>query len=1452
MVTGVLPSLTLKSGEHVWISCPLSGFRKAIVVSADAHGSGTITVNPMDPGSNRSQDSQVQLPMQDVRPCHWYDGANTCDDNTSLVYLDDANILENLHRRYQQDKIYTYTACVLLAVNPYKSLPHLYTDDRKQEYNKKNPGALSPHPYAITDMAYRHLSREKKNQAIVISGESGAGKTETAKIVMRYLTHASRTDNTSGNVIQDRILNANPILESFGNAATKRNRNSSRFGKYNMMFFNKVGTLVSAAIQTFLLESSRVVMHKQGEQNYHIFYELLNGLDDRQLDELCLERDRQYCLLQRQDESVDAHAPTASENQKNFEELLKALEVVGLGDDKKEIFAIIAALIHLGEVNFEDQSGDENDAHLSNMPSAPTGIASADSEAPGDEGDKAPKVEVLEQMSLGDAATLLGLEDFKLCNVLRWHEIHTTRNKRVSFTRVARTKHQAYQTLNTLVKVLYKRLFERIVQVVNKNSKGDKTTTHASDGYRDATAPGASPKRSAASWANGFGSDENLRHIGILDIYGFERLENNSFEQLCINLANERLQQFFIEEVLDAEQHLYRCELNEWMHMSMPDSKPVVESVNGIMRLLDDYTTTAWQASKTDTDHGQSFQRRIDEANKKFCEHVHKEHVNVKSGTGKVLQLKFKASRSQVGPALYDGFVVKHYAGDVSYSTQGWIEKNSDRIVPDIECLIRDSTKPLVSSLADAQACESRSERSLTISTKYLRDLQDLLDTLNLASLHYIRCFNPNESRCAGQFNARYVLDQVVQCGTVELVKIMHDGYPNRCPFDDIVNRYIKLLPSVFQDYDKRDFVHAIMLAFEVDPQQWVLGMSKLFLKAGQLRLLEDLRVTGSQASQKMLSKIRRQFAKKKLRRCFTAITIALWIPRHMRRMRRGRVLASLFTAISIYMKLNRWLKKARFNIRQRYLASLPPSSQITGDSTCTQYIPSRVGTPQLFLALNAFEEPDYANFLQTAVEPGHKVHESILAQWQMQTTESVLFFDGQKLTVLRFNPKRYLPSKTTPDSRNAPDLEALSDLRLLNIKEGKATPRPLPPQEPEILEGHCVTCVCQHPKNTQTFASCTPQGTIHIWKWLGTELSNLDQQATKFLGILHIAPPPCKQGVEHIVRKICFLPVSDRLLLVVLVERAVAGQASHFLLQVWETSQCGVQRAHCTVVVDSKKVNQHTQTQMSSQNTPPFSVLTISDSGCVVVLGGKGTLNFYEIIHPSNPQDKITLSSTCEAGEVYLDISSVDTVSCLCLPPPKRRTNLCDFVILGTSQGEIYGFPFCMNKETCRVEILSQSVGRFPSQENQHKKSVPIRSLIAIHGTTAKDHYRIVQDMHVSYGLFLQNKVPNEASQLYSMSVDGKLLHWHMNSKKGWVKEDEIALCDDYCDFTASSEMGPPAAPAMGRFIAGISSRLVPHISIVVDQQRGAMCILDRSKDNFPTEEYYYTSVGSGATGGA
>merc|ERR1719183_2186693 len=228
--------------------------------------------------------------------------------------------------------------------------------------------------------------------------------------------------------------------------------------------------------------------------------------------------------------------------------------------------------------------------------------------------------------------------------------------------------------------------------------------------------------------------------------------------------------------------------------------------------------------------------------------------------------------------------------------------------MPEVESLLRDSTSAFVRSLAAAEAITETGERFSSVSSKYLSNLNDLLATLNQTKLHYIRCFNPNERRSPGVFEKKYVLEQVIQCGTVELVKIMHDGFPHRCKLDDIRNRFTKLLPEDFKRYKDRDFVEAIMIAFELPPDQWTVGTSRLFLKAGQLRVLEHLLDTGSVASQDMIQKIRRQFARKKLRAARTAIRFALWLPRYVREQRRITVRTALRKTCFIYVRLSRWL----------------------------------------------------------------------------------------------------------------------------------------------------------------------------------------------------------------------------------------------------------------------------------------------------------------------------------------------------------------------------------------------------------------------------------------------------------------------------------------------------------------------------------------------------------------
>lgn len=288
-------SMGFDVGDYVWSPCTRTGFRRSTIVSVDAVSDSFFVESRDD--NDPTTGGQFHIRRSDVRPFFDSGPDRTFEDNTSMVHLDDANILDNLRRRFLKDQVYTYTANVLLAVNPYKRLPLMYTPEKMAEYRSKNIGSMPPHPYAIADTSYRQVLREKRNQALVISGESGAGKTETAKLTMHYLTHVSRTDAAHGGRIQEKIINANPILESFGNASTVRNMNSSRFGKYNEMCFNPVGSLIGARVKTYLLESSRVVSQQEGERNYHVFYEMLAGLDTDTLDRLLLDPHAQYNLL---------------------------------------------------------------------------------------------------------------------------------------------------------------------------------------------------------------------------------------------------------------------------------------------------------------------------------------------------------------------------------------------------------------------------------------------------------------------------------------------------------------------------------------------------------------------------------------------------------------------------------------------------------------------------------------------------------------------------------------------------------------------------------------------------------------------------------------------------------------------------------------------------------------------------------------------------------------------------------------------------------------------------------------------------------------------------------------------------------------------------------------------------------------------------------------------------
>mmetsp|Transcript_2124 Transcript_2124/g.4867 ORF Transcript_2124/g.4867 Transcript_2124/m.4867 type:complete len:1368 (+) Transcript_2124:37-4140(+) len=1346
-------------GDVVWCPCAREGFRLARI-SGHAGEALIVDIEGQKDGS-RSQ----QVKAADCRPCYDPTGSQTCEDSTSLVHLDDANILDNMCRRFLQNEPYTWTANVLLAVNPYKTIPALYTEERMQTHRGKR--SAPPHPYAIADSAYRSLLREQRNQALVISGESGAGKTETAKITMRYLTTVSRTDATHAGHIQDKVINASPILESFGNASTVRNQNSSRFGKYSEMRFNPVGSLVGAGVKTYLLESSRVVAQQPGEQNYHVFYELLAGLSEERLDALELNPSVKYQLLYAAQAVPPVEgSPEWLRHKEQFAELRQALSVVGVSPQgEQDMWDILATLIHLGEVDFID------------APSSPV-----EPPAMGVDGRPLPElVQVTSLDDIGQAADLLGLPVRRLQEVLVTKKMRDIREKNgeAPHIMIPRSRQQAFQTLQSIIRVLYQRLFDQVVKYINASSECPEDASH--------------------------------HHIGTLDIYGFERLQINSFEQLCINFANERLQQFFIQQVLVAEQQLYREEGLSIKAWQLPDSEPVVVGIQKILRVLDDQSALAMRNFLAD-DHEKSDHR--------FGEHLNQQVV---TPNGPVMPLRLRATRNGPGLGMNDGFQIRHYAGDVEYQTRNWIEKNNDSLVPEVEVLLSQSEKELVRNLARTQGLDAvAGERANSVARMYMQHLDTLLTELKGCSVHYIRCFNPNETRQAGVFDKRYVLDQVIQCGTVELVKIMHHGFPNRCGVREVWSRFQGMLPmEMVNRYNQRDVVLAILMAFDIDPSQWTLGTTRLFLKSGQLRLLESLRDGGSVASQEAVVKIRRHFTLKKTRAACHMIEFAMWLPSHVKRLRKERLSRKLSKVLFVFVRMHRWLNSARLRLSGEPAAVEGSPGPLGAEGLSAFALPSRAlslrrmskGTPQLFVALNSYEEPDYAGFLQTAVGTHQRVHDKTLRLWQNQTTESMLYYTGSSILTARFSPKAFLMqfgAHVPSDMATVGFSSTLSDIRQVDVHNSG---RAVPVAAAQRGEGDIIS-MCQHKKEKQIFATCDSKNQIGIWKWLGTELYDTDKAAVKPIECLSLDP-------ELVVFHMCFLSeVPNRIAKESGLVLIVLSAYHHcFQLSIFSVYHCTHHHEYTeTVPVDPALLPGLRRT---GAQVPFF---TTSYAEKILVLGGKGMLQFYAIVE--GPSGGLSLSLIENCAVAYpTEIKTSTMFSCLSLPPPSRSGGYCDWIVIGDSNGKLFGFRFDATAEG-RIEVNQDFSGRFRSKQNTHTSGVPIRALVATFGAASDAHYRSIKERGISYSLFL-NSAPQDDRSFYSVGGDGKLLLWKLLEGSGWTATSE-KLLEDGMSLNVASTSGD-------RIVAAHASRLVPHIIVLVDAEKKVLMCYDRSKEAVP-----------------
>uniref|UniRef100_A0A8C1CSV9 Unconventional myosin-VI n=1 Tax=Cyprinus carpio carpio TaxID=630221 RepID=A0A8C1CSV9_CYPCA len=504
----------MEDGKPVWAPHPTDGFQLGMIVDI---GTDALTIEPLN-----QRGKTFLAPISQVFPAE--DDVNKhVEDNCSLMYLNEATLLNNIRVRYSKDLIYTSVANILIAVNPYFDIPKLYSPETIKSYQGRSLGTLPPHVYAIADKAYRDMRVLKMSQSIVVSGESGAGKTENTKFVLRYLTTSYGTCQD----IDERIVEANPLLEAFGNAKTVRNNNSSRFGKFVEIHFNEKNAVVGGFVSHYLLEKSRICMQSAEERNYHIFYRLCAGASEDIRNMLHLNSPENF-----RHGKAGALKDPLLDDLGDFNRMVVAMKKIGLDDTEKlNLFRVVAGVLHLGNIDFEETGSTSGGCILKNQTS----------------------------QTLEYCAELLGLDQDDLRVSLTTRVMLTTAGgAKGTVIKVPLKVEQANNARDALAKAIYSRLFDHVVKRVNQC----------------------------------FPFDTSSNFIGVLDIAGFEYFEHNSFEQFCINYCNEKLQQFFNERILKEEQELYQKEdlgVNEVHYVDNQDCIDLVEAkLVGILDILDE------------------------------------------------------------------------------------------------------------------------------------------------------------------------------------------------------------------------------------------------------------------------------------------------------------------------------------------------------------------------------------------------------------------------------------------------------------------------------------------------------------------------------------------------------------------------------------------------------------------------------------------------------------------------------------------------------------------------------------------------------------------------------------------------------------------------------------------------------------------------------------------------
>uniref|UniRef100_A0A8B9TCK9 Myosin VC n=1 Tax=Anas platyrhynchos TaxID=8839 RepID=A0A8B9TCK9_ANAPL len=683
------------------------------------------------------------------------------NDLTALSYLHEPAVLHNLKVRFVESKlIYTYSGIILVAINPYKQLP-IYGDAIIHAYSGQNMGDMDPHIFAVAEEAYKQMARNNKNQSIIVSGESGAGKTVSARYTMRYFATVSKS--TSNAHVEDKVLASNPITEAVGNAKTTRNDNSSRFGKYTEISFDQSYRIIGANMRTYLLEKSRVVFQSENERNYHIFYQLCASAMQPEFQHLKLGSAEEFNYTRMGGNTVIEGV----DDRANMVETQKTFALLGLKEDfQMDIFKTLAAILHLGNVEIT-AVGDERSS-----------ISPEDSH-------------------LNIFCELLDLNFDKMTQWLCHRKIITTSETVIK----PMTKAQAVNARDALAKKIYSHLFDFIVERINQ--------------------------------ALQFTGKQHT-FIGVLDIYGFETFDVNSFEQFCINYANEKLQLQFNLHVFKLEQEEYMKEDIPWTLIDFYDNQPVIDLIEakmGILELLDEECLLP---------HG---------TDENWLQKLYNNFVNKNA-----LFEKPRMSNTS--------FIIQHFADKVEYKCEGFLEKNRDTVYEVLMEILKESKFRLcanffqdnpVSISPFSSTINIKSARPvlkppnkqlrMTVGSKFRSSLSLLMETLNATTPHYVRCIKPNDEKQPFEFDSKRVAQQLRACGVLETIRISAQSYPSRWTYIEFFSRYsILMTQQELSLNDKKQICKIVLQRLIQDPNQYQFGRTKIFFRAGQVAYLEKLR----------------------------------------------------------------------------------------------------------------------------------------------------------------------------------------------------------------------------------------------------------------------------------------------------------------------------------------------------------------------------------------------------------------------------------------------------------------------------------------------------------------------------------------------------------------------------------------------------------------------------------